>query len=56
MAASGAFASMSTTKLLTVEEMLEALRGVGRMAHCAPGAASLRPSQAALHGTDAELG
>ena len=40
VAASGAFASVSTTKLLTVEEMLEALHGAGGMAYRAPGAAS----------------
>jgi uncharacterized protein with GYD domain len=40
VAASGAFASVSTTKLLTVEEMLEALRGAGGMAYRASGAAS----------------
>lgn len=40
VAASGAFASVSTTKLLTVEEMLEALRSAGGMAYRAPGAAS----------------
>lgn len=40
VAASGAFASVSTTKLLTVEEMLEALRGAGGVAYRAPGAAS----------------
>jgi uncharacterized protein with GYD domain len=40
VAASGAVASLSTTKLLTVEEMLEALRGSGGMAYRAPGAAS----------------
>lgn len=33
VAACGAFASVSTTKLLTVEEMLEALRSVGGMAY-----------------------
>ena len=37
--ASGAFTSMSTTKLITVEEMLEALRGAGAVAYRAPGAA-----------------
>jgi uncharacterized protein with GYD domain len=40
VAASGAFASVSTTKLLTVEEMLEALRGAGSVAYRAPGAVS----------------
>jgi len=40
VAASGAFASLSTTKLLTVDEMLEALRGAGGVAYRAPGAAS----------------
>ena len=40
VAASGAFASVSTTKLLTVEEMLAALRGAGGVEYRAPGAAS----------------
>jgi uncharacterized protein with GYD domain len=40
VAASGAFASVSTMKLLTVEEMLEALGGAGGMAYRAPGAVS----------------
>jgi uncharacterized protein with GYD domain len=40
VAASGAFALVSTTKLLTVEEMLEALRDSGRVEYRAPGAAS----------------
>jgi uncharacterized protein with GYD domain len=40
VAASGAFASLSTTKLLTGEEMLEALHGAGGVAYRAPGAAS----------------
>jgi uncharacterized protein with GYD domain len=40
VAASGAFESVSTTKLLTVEEMLEALRDAGGVAYRAPGAAS----------------
>jgi uncharacterized protein with GYD domain len=40
VAASGAFASVSTTKLLTVEEMLAALRGGGSVEYRAPGAAS----------------
>ena len=40
VAASGAFASVSTTKLLTVEEMQEALHGAGGTAYRAPGAAS----------------
>jgi uncharacterized protein with GYD domain len=39
VAASGAFASVSTTKLLTVEEMLEALHDAGGMAYRGPGAA-----------------
>ena len=38
-AASGAFGPASTTKLLTVEEMLTALRGAGGMQYRAPGAA-----------------
>ena len=38
-AASGAFGPASTTKLLTVEEMLTALRGAGGMRYRAPGAA-----------------
>jgi uncharacterized protein with GYD domain len=40
VAASGAFASVSTTKLLTVEEMLAALGGAGGVEYRAPGAAS----------------
>ena len=40
VAASGAFASVSTAKLLTVEEMLAALQGAGGVAYRAPGAAS----------------
>lgn len=40
VAASGAFVSVSTTKLLTVEEMLAALRGAGGVEYRAPGAAS----------------
>ena len=40
VAASGAFASVSTTKLLTIEEMLAALRGAGGVEYRAPGAAS----------------
>jgi uncharacterized protein with GYD domain len=40
VAASGAFASVSTAKLLTVEEMLAALRGAGGVDYRAPGAAS----------------
>jgi uncharacterized protein with GYD domain len=40
VAASGAFASLSTTKLLTVEEMLEALGAASGMAYRAPGAGS----------------
>ena len=38
VAASGAFASLPTTKLLTVEEMLEVLHGAGGMAYRALGA------------------
>jgi uncharacterized protein with GYD domain len=38
-AASGAFGSASTTKLLTVQEMLTALRDAGGMQDRAPGAA-----------------
>lgn len=38
--ASGAFTSVSTTKLLTVEEMLAALRGAGEVPYRAPGATS----------------
>jgi hypothetical protein len=37
---SGAFALVSTTKLLTVEEMLEALRDSGGVEYRAPGAVS----------------
>ncbi len=37
-ASSGAFASLSTTKLLTVEETLEALRRGGGVEYRAPGA------------------
>ena len=40
VAASGAFALVSTTKLLTVEEMLEALRDSGGVEYRAPGAVS----------------
>ncbi len=40
VAASGAFAAVSTTKLLTVEEMLAALQGTGRVSYRAPGAAA----------------
>jgi uncharacterized protein with GYD domain len=40
VAASGAFSSVSTTKLLAVEEMLAALRGGGGVEYRAPGAAS----------------
>jgi uncharacterized protein with GYD domain len=40
VAASGVFASVSTTKLLTVEEMLAALRGARDVEYRAPGAAS----------------
>jgi uncharacterized protein with GYD domain len=40
VAASGAFASVSTTKLLTVEEMLAALRGAGGVEYRGPGTAS----------------
>ena len=36
VAASGAFASLSTTKLLTVEEMLTALHGAGGVDYRAP--------------------
>src|SRR5260370_38208106 len=46
VAASGAFASVSTTKLLTVEEMLAALRGAGGVEYHAPGAGSEAPSPA----------
>jgi uncharacterized protein with GYD domain len=38
--ASGAFASVSTTRLLTVEEMLAALRGSEATSYRAPGATS----------------
>ena len=40
VAASGAFVSLSTTKLLTIEEMLAALRGASGTEYRAPGAAS----------------
>ncbi len=40
VAASGAFASVSTTKLLTVEEMTAALRVAGGVEYRAPGTAS----------------
>jgi uncharacterized protein with GYD domain len=40
VAASGAFASISTTKLLTVEEMLEAVRGATNVEYRGPGASS----------------
>jgi hypothetical protein len=39
VAASGAFASLSTTKLLTVEEMRMALHGAGGVGYRPPGAA-----------------
>ena len=48
VAASSAFASVSTTKLLTVEEMLEALRSADGMAYRAPGAASQHRPRADL--------
>jgi uncharacterized protein with GYD domain len=38
--ASGAFTSLSATKLLSVEEMLEALRGAAGLRYKAPGTAS----------------
>ena len=40
VAASGAFTSVSTTELLTVEETLAALRGAGDVQYRAPGATS----------------
>lgn len=40
VAASGAFTSVSTTKLLTVEEMLAALGAASGVTYRAPGAAS----------------
>lgn len=40
VAASGAFTSVATTKLLSVEEMLAALRGAGGVQYRAPGATS----------------
>ena len=39
VAASGAFASLSTTKLLTAEEMRTALHGAGGVGYRPPGAA-----------------
>jgi len=38
--ASGAFTSISATKLLSVEEMLQAVGGMGDVAYRAPGTAS----------------
>jgi uncharacterized protein with GYD domain len=38
--ASGAFTSLTATKLLSVEEMLQALRGVADLGYRAPGPAS----------------
>ncbi len=38
--ASGAFTSLSATKLLSVEEMLQALRGAADLEYRAPGTAS----------------